>query len=125
MPSKPHRIDVHVGAKLRQRRTLVGMGQTTLGEAVGITFQQVQKYENGGNRISASKLFDFAQALGVEPAYFFEDAPAGKKAAPLTSDDPLAKRETLELVRDYVRIGKPALRQTIREMVRAISAEAA
>jgi transcriptional regulator with XRE-family HTH domain len=125
MPSKPHRIDVHVGAKLRQRRTLVGMSQTTLGEAVGITFQQVQKYENGGNRISASKLFDFAQALGVEPAYFFEDAPIGKKATPLTTDDPLAKRETLELVRDYVRIEKPALRQTIREMVRAISLDAA
>ncbi len=68
-------IDVHVGARLRVRRKLLGMSQTTLGEAIGLTFQQVQKYENGANRISASRLFDLLRVLDVPVEYFFDDMP--------------------------------------------------
>ncbi len=69
-------IDVHVGARLRQRRTLLGMTQTNLGDALGLTFQQVQKYERGTNRISASRLYDLARLLDVTVEYFFDDMPA-------------------------------------------------
>lgn len=68
----PHPVDVFVGRKLRMRRTIMGMSQSELGDAIGISFQQVQKYERGANRISASKLWDFSIALGVTPAYFFD-----------------------------------------------------
>ncbi len=66
-------IDVHVGARLRQRRTLLGMTQTSLGDALDLSFQQVQKYENGANRISASRLYDLARLLDVPVEYFFDD----------------------------------------------------
>ncbi len=71
----PHPIDVHVGARVRQRRVLLGMNQTKLGDALGLTFQQVQKYESGRNRISASKLFKLSQVLEVSIEYFFDDMP--------------------------------------------------
>ncbi len=70
---KPHPVDVHVGARVRMRRTLLGMTQTDLGDAVGLTFQQVQKYERGTNRISASRLYDLARVLDVSIEHFFED----------------------------------------------------
>ncbi len=69
---RPHPVDVFVGRKLRMRRTILGMSQSELGDAIGISFQQVQKYERGTNRISASKLWDFSKALDVAPAYFFD-----------------------------------------------------
>src|SRR3954470_19795416 len=74
----PHPIDIHVGTRLRLRRTLLGLSQETLGEAVGITFQQLQKYERGANRISASRLFNLAQVLGVAVGFFFEDLSTGE-----------------------------------------------
>ncbi len=67
-----HQVDVHVGVRMRQRRTLLGMSQTKLGDAVGLTFQQVQKYERGSNRMGSSRIFEFAKALDVPVAYFFE-----------------------------------------------------
>ncbi len=70
---KPHPVDVHVGARVRTRRTLLGMSQTKLGDALGLTFQQVQKYENGTNRISASRLLDLTRGLDVSIGHFFED----------------------------------------------------
>ncbi len=72
---KPHPVDIHVGARARMRRTLLGMTQTDLGDALGLTFQQVQKYENGNNRISASRLYDLYRVLDVPIEYFFEDMP--------------------------------------------------
>src|SRR5678815_4355896 len=72
----PNPIDVHVGNRLRQRRTLLGMSQEKLGEAIGLTFQQVQKYERGMNRIGSSRLFDLARVLDVPVSYFFEDMSA-------------------------------------------------
>lgn len=77
MTAAPHPVDVHVGNRLRSRRADLGMSQETLGNASEITFQQIQKYEKGTNRISASKLYELAGTLGVEPGYFFEGIPAG------------------------------------------------
>ena len=77
----PNPVDVHVGARLRVRRTLSGVSQTTLGDAIGITFQQMQKYENGTNRISASRLFDLSRVLDVPIQYFFDDMPTAVAAS--------------------------------------------
>ena len=127
-------IDVHVGARLRVRRKLSGMSQTALGEAIGLTFQQVQKYENGTNRISASRLFALSGVLDVTVEYFFDDMPAavaasspalggGKaKKPPSYEPDPMARRETLELVRAYYKMRDPQLRKRLCELVKAIGA---
>ncbi len=77
----PSPVDVHVGARLRVRRTLLGMSQTTLGDAIGLTFQQVQKYERGSNRISASRLFALTRVLDVPIQYFFDDMPTAIAAS--------------------------------------------
>ena len=137
--SKSHAVDTHVGARMRQRRTLLGMSQTKLGDAVGLTFQQVQKYERGSNRVSSSRLFEFAKVLDVPVAYFFDEMPAnalsgrpmsgrGRKAfgeagTPFEQEkDPLIKRETLELVRGYYKIRESRVRKRIFEMVKAVGA---
>ena len=73
--AKSHPVDAHVGIRMRQRRTLLGMSQTRLGDAVGLTFQQVQKYERGANRVGSSRLFEFAKALDVPVSYFFDEMP--------------------------------------------------
>ena len=78
---RPNPIDVHVGSRVRFRRMLLGMSQEKLGEKLGLTFQQIQKYEKGINRIGASRLFDLAQVLGVSVQFFYEEAPAGGAAA--------------------------------------------
>ncbi len=82
---KPHPVDVHVGARVRIRRTLLGMSQTTLGEAIGLTFQQVQKYERGMNRIGSSRLYDLSRVLDVPVEYFFEDMPRAVAASSLAT----------------------------------------
>ncbi len=126
-------IDVHVGARLRARRTLLGLSQTALGDALGITFQQQQKYETGGNRISASRLYDVSKLLGVDIGYFFDEmdrateseSPArliqqkSKRSPrkPPKSEDPLHKRETLEFVRAYYRIKDPKIRGHVRKLI--------
>ena len=127
-------IDVHVGARLRQRRTLMGMSQTNLGDVLGVSFQQVQKYENGANRISASRLFDLARVFDVPIEYFFDDIPAavaasspaqggGKAKKPPSYElDPMAKRETLQLVRAYYKIKDADVRKRLRELATALGA---
>jgi transcriptional regulator with XRE-family HTH domain len=129
-----HPVDVHVGRRMRQRRTMLGLSQTTLGTAAGLTFQQVQKYENGSNRVSASRLVEFAEALDVPIAYFFEEQPttavhsvssrrakSRRAGTPLQKDDdPMAQRETLQLVRAYYRIREPCVRKRLYEMIVAI-----
>ncbi len=132
----PNPVDVHVGARLRLRRTLLGMSQTVLGEAIGLTFQQVQKYERGANRISASRLFDLSRLLDVPIQYFFDDMPTavaasspgrggGKaKKPPSHEPDPMAKRETLELVRAHYKISDPEIRKRLFELAKAAGAAA-
>ncbi len=134
-----HPVDVHVGMRVRQRRTLLGMSQEKLGEAVGLTFQQIQKYERGVNRIGSSRLYEFSKVLDVQVSYFFDEMPVnvlvgrggrgrGRKGmaeegTPFVDDkDPLAKRETLELVRAYYKIDEGKVRKRIFEMVKAVGA---
>src|SRR5260370_738995 len=78
--ARSHPVDVHVGARMRQRRTLLGMSQEKLGTAVGLTFQQIQKYERGSNRIGSSRLFEFAKVLDVPVSYFFDEMPSNALA---------------------------------------------
>ena len=128
---KPSPVDVHVGARMRQRRTLLGMNQTKLGDALGLSYQQVQKYESGANRMGASRLYDLSQIFDVPVEFFFEEMPAEvaasslaqkrrkAKAPPSYERDPLAKRETLQLVRAYYKITDPQVRKRLREMAKA------
>ncbi len=125
-------IDVHVGARLRARRTLLGLSQTALGDAIGISFQQLQKYEKGSNRISASRLYDVSKLLDVDIGYFFDEMDQATKSEspahlshkkskrsprkPPKSEDPLHKRETLELVRAYYGITDPKIRGHVRKL---------
>ena len=129
---KPHPVDVHVGARVRMRRTLLGMSQTTLGDVLGLSFQQVQKYERGTNRIGAGRLFELSQVLDVPVEFFFEEMPAEAaaispaqkrhraKEPPGYERDPMAKRETLELVRAYYKISDPQVRKRLYEMTKAL-----
>ncbi len=132
---KPHPVDVHVGARLKQRRRLLGITQTDLGDAIGVTFQQVQKYESSTNRIGASRIFDLARVLDVPVNFFFEDmptavaaiSPATKrrgKAKKLTGFEPnlMVKRETLELVRAYYEIEDADVRKGVYQLTKAMGA---
>ncbi|EFH13339.1 helix-turn-helix domain-containing protein [Teichococcus cervicalis] len=132
---RPSPIDVHVGSRVRLRRTLLGMSQEKLGEALGLTFQQVQKYERGVNRIGASRLFDLARVLDVPIGFFFDDMPdamGGQTALRARiggfaeqqegfEDDTLHKRETLELVRAYYRITEPSVRKRVFELIKSLA----
>lgn len=122
----PNPVDVHVGSRVRLRRTLLGMSQERLGEALGLTFQQVQKYERGANRIGASRLFDLARALQVPIGFFFDDLPEGlvdgsPPAASSQDDDPMQRRETIELVRAFYRIPDSTARRRLYELTRSIA----
>ncbi len=125
-----HPIDVHVGQRLRLRRTLLGMSQTALGNAVGLTFQQVQKYERGSNRTGASRLYEFATILRVPVSFFFEEmaigqpkkkARKGKKPIGGDLEGIATNRETLQLVRAYYKIRNATVRDEIRDMIRRVA----
>ena len=123
-------IDAHVGGRVRLRRELLGMTQRDLAQAVGLTFQQIHKYERGTYRIGASRLYQFSRILDVPVTYFFDEMPkevAGRP--PRVSDAQVAggeaaqmsRRETLELVRAYYRISNPGDRKRAREFVKLIA----
>lgn len=132
-PRKSNPVDVHVGSRVRLRRMLLGMSQEKLGESLGLTFQQVQKYEKGSNRIGASRLFELARILGVSVQYFFEElvgydaATAGGQPSfsEQTGDDHLVEflnsREGIELNRAFLRIEDPKSRRAILELVRSLA----
>ena len=107
----PDPVDRLVGQRLRRRRLQLGLSQLSVAEAIGVTFQQIQKYEGGTNRIVASRLFDLAQVLDVPVAYFFPES---------ESDAP---KETLSLVKAYYQIEEPALRKKLIELVRSVAAD--
>ncbi len=122
----PHPVDIHVGMRVRLRRTLLGMSQERLASAVGLTFQQIQKYERGKNRIGSSRLYQFANILEVPVAFFFEDMPGDatqglNAGGNMPSDDVLSKRETLELVRAYYRIPSELARRRVSELIRSLA----
>ncbi len=117
-----HPVDVHVGKRIRHRRWMVGMTQQQLAEQVGIKFQQIQKYETGMNRVSASRLWNIAEALSVPVSFFFEglDGDAVAVAEQAMPGDILADKEALELVRSYYAIPENQRRQLF-ELARVLS----
>ncbi len=137
MSDKPNPIDVHVGHRLRLRRTLLGMSQERLAHLLGLTFQQIQKYERGVNRIGSSRLYELGQILNVPISFFFDDMAEGDHAPELLApglaeeaadfafdgdrDLQLDKRETLEFVRAYNRIVDPAVRKRLFELAKALA----
>ena len=130
MIANPNPVAIHVGGRVRLQRTLLGMSQEKLGQELVLTFQQVQKYESGANRIGSSRLYHLSQILDVPIAFFFDDMPAeimggaaglGEQIQQRFELDPLVKRETLELVRAYYRITDARVRKRLFEMVKALA----
>ena len=143
--NRPSPIDVHVGARIRLRRTLLGMSQERLGEALALTFQQVQKYERGVNRVGASRLYDLSRVLDVPISFFFDDMPepltsafggqsgaiAGRRnyafaevpEAFAAADDAMNRRETLDLVRAYYRITDGAVRKRVFDLIKSLASD--
>jgi len=132
-------VDTHVGKRLRMRRTILGMSQEALGNVIGVTFQQIQKYERGANRIGAGRLFDFSQSLNVPVSYFFEDLNDNNKipgegennyhladsSVQEFEHERLSSRETLEMMRSYYRINDPQIRKRSVDLIRALADPAA
>lgn len=126
MPYDP--IDASVGTKLRNRRTLVGMSQQALGRRLGITFQQIQKYERGLNRIGAGRLFRISEILDTDVTYFFDEVDPGSKPTEYSDTrgatlKQLQSRETLELVRYYTSINEKTVRSQILRMAKTLAEE--
>lgn len=132
MKKSPNNIDKHVGARLRMRRMLLKMSQEKLGDALGLTFQQVQKYEKGTNRIGASRLQQIGQIIGVAPSYFFEDMPEADTpgtslAAGFAEDNSssllqfLSSTEGFMLTKAFVRIRDPKVRRKVIDLVTAFA----
>lgn len=113
-----HPVDAHVGKRIRHRRWMVGMTQQQLADKVGIKFQQIQKYETGMNRVSASRLWDIAETLGVTISFFFEGLNTGATAT--TGTDMMADKEAMELVRSYYAIPE-AQRRRLFDLARVLS----
>lgn len=125
-------VDVHVGGRVRLRRMLLGMSQEKLGEHLGLTFQQIQKYEKGINRIGASRLFDLSQVLGVPVQFFYEELAVGgadgaagfaERPAESYAAEFLGSREGLELNKAFARITDSRVRRSIVDLVRAFAGE--
>ena len=143
--SRASPVDAHVGTRIKLRRTLMGMSQERLGESLGLTFQQVQKYERGVNRVGASRLFDLSRVLDVPISFFFDDMPAPLAGMPPpgatggsrrvygfadaqdsfggVGDEQLNRRETLELVRAYYKITDPSVRKRVSDLIKSMASE--
>lgn len=129
---EPNPVDVHVGERLRRRRTVLGLSQEEVAQAVGLTFQQVQKYECGANRIGASRLWDLSRVLGCPISFFFDEMNQGidelsprnlngAQVGDFHTDDPINNREVLELVRSYSRIKSHRVRRQICDLAKTLS----
>ncbi len=129
----PNPIDIHVGSRVRLRRNQLGLSLKSLAKAVGVTYQQLQKYERGVNRVGASRLFNLSRALDVPISFFFEDlspaaAGGGRRRARGLSEvpasvlepDSLSKPETVELIRAYYRVTDPQLRKPVLDLLKAL-----
>jgi transcriptional regulator with XRE-family HTH domain len=122
----PHPVDVHVGGRVRMRRTVLGMSQERLGDAIGLTFQQVQKYERGTNRIGASRLYELSVVLSVPVGFFYEDyavhRPTGMSEAPASGYAAATlQRDALELMGVFQRIADPEMRRRVLDLAKAIA----
>ncbi|OCW55897.1 helix-turn-helix domain-containing protein [Hoeflea olei] len=129
---KPNPIDIHVGSRVRLRRTMLGMSQEKLGEALGITFQQIQKYEKGTNRVGASRLQNISTILNVPVSFFFEDAPgdpSGNQPGMAEANssnyvvDFLSSSEGLQLNRAFIKIPDPKVRRKLVDLVKSLASE--
>lgn len=140
--STPSPVDVHVGARIRQRRTALGLSQEKLGDALNLTFQQIQKYERGANRVGASRLYDLCRVFDVTADYFFAGLPefdaietgflprtasaAGyafaETQARLNDTDPAMPADAEELLRHFARVTDPELRQRVLDLVKSLAA---
>jgi transcriptional regulator with XRE-family HTH domain len=136
---QPSAVDGHVGSRVRLRRMLIGMSQEKLGELLGLTFQQVQKYEKGANRIGASRLYEISHILGVPVSYFFDDvplsdSPAARRAAGTTASTTavdagpymmefVSSAEGFQLVRAFTKITDPRVRKRMLELVKSLTGE--
>ena len=130
----PHPIDVHVGSRVRLRRNMLSLSQEKLGEAIGLTFQQVQKYERGANRIGASRLMELSRVLDVPVSFFFDETdPVRAPAIPMGFEetpqegfdsDPMRKRETQDLIGAYYEIEDAAVRRRLFELAKTLAAAA-
>ena len=133
---QPNPIDVHVGKRVRVRRTLLGLSQEALANRLGITFQQVQKYERGSNRMGSSRLYDISVALDVPVSFFFDDMPdetaqmspraiikgeGGEPAINLPGDASFSKRETLDLVQAYYSIVDASIRRRVYDLAKSLA----
>lgn len=139
MQRKPNPTDIHVGQRLRAARVLAGMSQERLGATVGLSFQQIQKYEKGHNRIGASRMQQLAQALNIPPSYFFDQSPTDPAALPAVSNQTadaaaVSRRQSLDLVRYFSSIPDETMRDALFKLVKvcgqaedeaALAAEAA
>ena len=133
MERQPNPIDVHVGGRVRLRRILVGMSQERLGEEIGLTFQQIQKYEKGSNRISASRLYQISRILNVPVQYFFDDVPDGdrhptnsgnggrERGATHEIIDFISSAEGLQLNKAFAEIGDPVVRRKLVELLKTLA----
>lgn len=124
----PNPVDLHVGARIRMRRRILGVSQERLAEGLGLTFQQIQKYERGANRVSASKLYEIAKSLQSPVDYFFEGLAGAWESGMAESGgsfahDLLATPEGLELASLFPKIGRQKVRRRIVELVRSMAAE--
>ncbi len=129
---KPNPIDIHVGSRVRLRRMLLSMSQEKLGDQMGLTFQQIQKYEKGTNRIGASRLYHISQILDVPVQFFFDDAPLAANQGADGMSEPkmenflyefISTRDGLELIRAFVSIADPKVRKRVVDLVRTLSDE--
>jgi transcriptional regulator with XRE-family HTH domain len=119
----PNPVDKHVGSRVRMRRMMLGMSQTKLGDALGVTFQQVQKYEQGRNRIGAGRLQHISHILQVPVPFFFEGSPHGEAPSPVYVSNFLATADGLALVKAFMRIKEPTLRRRIVDLVEYIAGD--
>lgn len=127
----PNEMDIHVGQRLRVRRSLLGLSQEKLAESIGLTFQQIQKYERGTNRVSAGRLFELSKILDVPVSYFFEQFGATSKVHEggmadndqegFQQDDIMSRKETLELVRTYYSVEDPSARKDILQFIKSMA----
>lgn len=128
LDTTPHFVDIHVGKRLRNKRNICGLSQDSLAEQLNITFQQIQKYERGANRISASRLFDASQALEEPVSYFFQGLPGQVIGSDLESKNELIsnyadyamERETLDLLKLFYQIKSPILRKRLKALLKTV-----
>ena len=125
----PHPVDIHVGKRMRQRRELRGMPQKELAKQLGISFQQIQKYESGANRVSASKMWELCGVLSIEPGYFFEGLDHGRRGRKGAADrkqdryepDPHSARQVLDLNQNFQKISDQNVRRQLVQLVKSLA----